>query len=532
MASRREILKFGAAIAVLPPLRGLAGTPAGDAQFYALLGGLRAGASTLQSRADAAAARAQLASDLATLRGFDPGPLSFEARLDYDGIAEGLALEAALARQFPFGAIGATLSPYVVSPRGGAWLRIAEARKSASKDERRQILADMAGENERLQSDATLSVVPPDFIANATRAKLSALRTDADDFSHALDAQIAVLQAVAARATHDAGVWRLRDGDAYYALALKAGVSLNIDPKTAHEEGLEQVRKLSARADVLLRKQGLTQGSAGARLYALGQDPRYLYSDDDGGRAKVVADMNAQLARVRPVLAQAFSGLSSGAISVRLAGPGRIGYREAPSYDGSKPGTYYVDLRDIDRRPSWSLPTVVHHETLPGHLLQLPLQERANPTPLRLRYMPNAYFEGWAIYTEQLADELGLLAGDDLARLGLLQSLLVRAGRLVIDTGIHFKRWSREEAIARFAAIAGDAPDTFENEVDRIVVQPGFTAGPALGRKTILDLRESAKKSAGFNLIAFHNSVLKRGQMRLSLLERAVAYDSVQLSSR
>ncbi|HXC57391.1 MAG TPA: DUF885 family protein, partial [Rhizomicrobium sp.] len=179
------------------------------------------------------------------------------------------------------------------------------------------------------------------------------------------------------------------------------------------------------------------------------------------------------------------------------------------------------DLRDIRRRPSWSLPTVVHHETLPGHLLQLPLQEHAAPPALRLRAMPNAFFEGWAIYAEQLADELGLLAGDEMAQLGFLQSLLVRAGRLVVDTGIHFQRWSREAAIARFFAIAGDAPDSFENEVDRIIVQPGFTAGPALGRATLLNLREAARKRAGFSLIGFHDALLKRGQLRLTMLERA-----------
>lgn len=530
MASRREILKFGAAIAALPPVRGLAGTPAGDAQFYALLARLTDPSDGATAAAAAVAAVAQRR--LTALRAFDPATLGFEARLDLDGIAEGVAIEARLGF-FPFGAAGATVSPYAVSPRTGTHLLIGGIAKNASPEILAALAKTVAEETRRATAEAALGVAPPDFILDTTLAKLAAAREAAPGpLPAALEAQIAALRTLRARASHDAGVWRLPRGDDYYALVLQLGTSLAIAPEAAHQAGLQQVAELSAAADVLLRKQGLTQGSVGARLHALGQDPRYLYSDDDDGRAKVVADMNAQLARVRPVLAQAFSGLSPGAISVRLAGPGKIGYREAPSYDGAKPGAYYVDLRDIHRRPSWSLPTVVHHETLPGHLLQLPLQEHARPTPLRLRYMPNAYFEGWAIYAEQLADELDLLDGDDLARLGLLQSLLVRAGRLVIDTGIHFKRWSREEAIARFAAIAGDAPDSFENEVDRIVVQPGFTAGPALGRKTILDLRESAKKRAGFNLIAFHNSVLKRGPMRLSLLERAVIRDLFQPSSR
>ena len=493
MATRRKFLKIGAAAAALAPWPARS-APDADAQFYALLA----------QPADETAAPALLV----RLRTVDPTALSFEARLDYDGIVEGLGLEAALRAKFPFGTSGATISPYAVSPRSGAYLSPDSATAAA-----------VAGETARLAADAAAGVVPPDFIVDATLAKLKAARAAAAPaLAAALDAQIAALNAAGARATHDAGVWRLRDGDAYYAQALQIGTSLPISPHAAHEEGLRQVEELSARANALLRKQGLKSGSVGARLHALGQQSRYLYSNDDAGRARAVAEMNARLARARGALGRAFIGLSPGAVSVVLAGPGKIGYRVAPSYDGATPGAYYVDLRDFRRRPSWSLPTVVHHETLPGHLLQLLLQEHARPPALRLRYTPNAFFEGWAIYAEQLADELGLFDGDDLARLGYLQSLLVRAGRLVVDTGIHFKRWSREAAIARFFAIAGDAPDTFENEVDRIVVQPGFTAGPALGRMTMLNLRARF----GHDLVAFHAALLKRGAMRLSLLERAV----------
>ena len=505
MGTRRNLLKIGAAAAALAPWRAW-GAQNPDAQFYALLAQLPAEPPPDETRAGADAARQRQAKMLGVLRDFDPTPLSFDARLDYDGIVEGLSLEVALRSKFPFGTTGVTVSPYVISQRTGTYLTPDSATA-----------ANIAGETARLVADAATGIVPPDFIVDATLAKLKAARAAAP-LTEALDLQIAALNAVGRRATHDAGVWGLRDGDAYYALALQIGTSLPIAPQAAHDEGLRQVRELSAQAEALLQKQGLSKGSVGARLHALGQDPRYLYSDDDAGRAQAVAEMNARLARVRRELARAFTGLSPGAVGVERAGPGKIGYRTAPSYDGGNPGAYYVDLRAIKRRPRWSLPTVVHHETLPGHLLQLPLQEHANPPALRLRYTPNAFFEGWAIYAEQLADELGLFAGDDLARLGYLQSLLVRAGRLVVDTGIHFKRWSREEAIARFFAIAGDAPDTFENEVDRIVVQPGFTAGPALGRMTILKLRAHSRHG----LTAFHTALLKRGQMRLSLVEAAI----------
>jgi uncharacterized protein (DUF885 family) len=517
MATRRDFLKIGAAAALLP-FAGQAQAPAQDALFHDLLDELKdsADGATL----GVAAARPVTERRRAALAGFDPSGLSPEARLDYDGIVEGVGIEAELCNHFAFGVVGAVVSPYVVSPRSGAHLRAAV--KNGPPEILAALARDIDDDTGRLRAEAALDVVPPDFILDATLAKLAAVQAP-EPVAAALARQSAALTALRPHATQDAGVWCLPKGDDYYALALRSGTSLNLAPQDAHDAGLAQVRELSARAEALLRRLGMTQGSIGARLHVLAQDARCLYSDDDDGRARAVAEMNARLARVHAELGKAFTGLSTGAVTVELAGSGLIGYRKAPSYDGKVAGAYYVDLRQIRRRPSWSLPTVVHHETLPGHLLQLPLQEHANPPPLRLRYTPNAFFEGWAIYAEQLADEMGLFDGDDLARLGFLQSLLVRAGRLVVDTGIHFKRWSREDAIARFFDIAGDAPDTFGNEVDRIVVQPGYTAGPALGYATILKLRAAAQAKPGFDLIAFHDAVLKRGAMRLTMLERAAA---------
>ncbi len=521
MASRRTVLKMAAGAAALLPWRAFAEPAGADARFHDLLDSLT-DASDLSP--DAAAAGPIADARLTRLLAFDPSGLSAAARLDYDGIVEGAACEAALCATNPYGLAGAGQSPYALSPRSGAYLTAPGIVKNGPPEALATLASTIAGETRRLAEAGAAGIVPPDFILDATLAKVSASR-DASPaaLTAALDAQIAALTALRPHAPRDAGVWRQPNGAAYYAAALAYGTTLDIAPDAAHAQGLEQVRDLSARAEPLLRAQGLTTGSVGARLHALAQDPRYLYGDDDAGRAKAVADMNAQLARVRPLLGTAFRGLSPGAIAVALAGPGLIGYRKAPSYDGKTAGAYYVDLRNIRRRPDWSLATVVHHETLPGHLLQLPLQEHAAPPPLRLRYNSNAYFEGWAIYAEQLADEMGLMDGDDRARLGFLQSLLVRAGRLVVDTGIHSQRWSRAEAIARFFDIAGDAPDTFENEVDRIVVQPGLTAGPALGTAAILRLREAAKTRAGFNLTDFHAVILSRGAMRLSLLDRAVA---------
>jgi uncharacterized protein (DUF885 family) len=502
MSTRREFLATGAAAALCAGAR--AAPQDRNAAFDALLRALAEEAAPAGTTDRAASARAATRLRFEKLDAFDPAGLSADAALDYRAIHEGTRQEADLCQRFPYGTTAPPFSPYVVNPRGGAWMT------RATPDE-------IAAQTAQIAADAVCGVVPPDFIMDATLAKLAAAQVSAPPpVAAALAAQIAALKSIRPRAVHDAGVWRLPDGEAYYAALLKLGTSRDIDPQAAHDIGNAQIAELLARADKLLKKQGLAAGTVGARLHALGREPRYLYSDDDTGRTRAVADMNARLARARGRLDPYFKDFAPGEISVQVAGPGRIGYRVAPT--ATTPGAYYVDLREIGRRPTWSLPTVVHHETLPGHLLQLPIEARAHPRPMRLRYTPNAYSEGWAIYAEQLADEIGLFDGEPLAELGFLQSVLVRAARLAIDTGIHFKRWSREQALARFFDIAGDAPDTLENEVDRIVIQPGFLSGPALGRDTILTLRQTARDKPGFALPDFHERVLKRGQMRLSLL--------------
>ncbi|MEJ1970334.1 MAG: DUF885 family protein [Rhizomicrobium sp.] len=510
---RRQFLAATGAAMLLPPIAHAAS--GADAKFYALLDTLKE-TTPDETVAGAATARARQVAGLAALRGLDPGLLSFDARLDYDGILEGLGLEAILRSRFPFGTVGQTISPHVVSPRVGTYLTV----KDGPPEILARTAANIDGETERLNADAAAGIVPPDFILAATLAKLADTRVTAGPISAALDRQAAALKALRAQATPEAGVWRLKDGDAYYALALKAGTSLSIDPEAAHQAGLDLVAHLSAEADAAFRRLGMTDGTVVARFAALIDRAVGRYDDSDAGRAKAVADMTATLARARAAIAPCFDEIPKSAIAIGLAPPGRIGYRVAPSYDGSRPGAYYVDLADpvqgIRYRPAWTLPTVVHHETLPGHLLQLPLQEKAKPHPLRLRYTPNAFFEGWGIYAERLASEIGLLDGD-FVQLGVLQSLLVRAARLVVDTGLHHKRWTRAEAIAKFRAIALFALNPVDSEVDRIVVEPGAASGPALGYTTILNLR------GGTALPRFHTALLKRGPLRLSLLARAVA---------
>jgi uncharacterized protein (DUF885 family) len=514
MLTRRTVLATAAAA---PALAAFAPAKDADAKFYALLDTLK------DEPLDAAAARSGQTTDLLKLRTIDRSALSYEAQIDYDSVIEGLGLEAILRSRFPFGTTGATISPYVVTQRWGTWAQVGGLLKNGPPETLAHYAAALDSETARIASDAASGVVPPATTVAATVTKLAATRDrTAGPLPAALDRQIAALKALPAT---DIGVCRLKDGDAYYAQALKIGTSLAIDPATAQQVGEQMIADLNAEADAILRRLDLATSTVAERIAALIERGTGRYTADDKGRAQAVADMTATLARVSPAIAPYFDDLPKGAITIGLAPPGRIGYRTAPSYDGTRPGAYYVDLADPVQgnmyRPAWTLPTVVHHETLPGHLLQLPLQEHAAPHPTRLRYTPNAFFEGWAIYAERLAAEIGLL-DNDLARLGMLQSLLVRAARLVVDTGIHFRRWSRDEAIARFKAISVFALNPIEDEVDRIIIEPGATCGPALGYLTLMDLRARIRARTTHSDKDFHTTVLKRGALRLSRLDWVV----------
>jgi uncharacterized protein (DUF885 family) len=507
MLTRRAVLATAAAA---PALAAFAPANDADAKFYALLDTMK------DEPLDVAAQRARQTTDLLKLRVIDRRALSTEAQLDYDSILEGLGLEAILRSRFPFGATGATISPYIITQRWGGWTAHLHVITP-------QTATEIEAETARFEAEAALGVLPPAPIFDAILKSLSYGAVVADtDVGSATAKQVDALKKLRPKAPTDVGVWRLKDGDAYYAQALKIGTSLNIDPATALAMGEQMVADLNAEADAVLRRLDLTAGTVAERIGALIDRGTGRYSADDQGRAQAVADMTAQLARARPAIAPHFDELPKGAIAIALTLPGHIGFRIAPSYDGTKPGAYYVDLADpvqgVRYRPAWTLPTVVHHETLPGHLLQLPLQEHAAPHPALLRYTPNAFFEGWAIYAERLAAEIGLLE-HDLDRLGFLQSLLVRAARLVVDTGIHFRRWSRDEAIARFKAISVFALNPIEDEVDRIIVEPGATCGPALGYLTLMDLRARIRARTTNSDKDFHTTVLKRGALRLTRLD-------------
>lgn len=305
--------------------------------------------------------------------------------------------------------------------------------------------------------------------------------------------------------------------EARYALQLKRAIGSDVEPASAQVRLEAELKRLLARADTLFKKLGDTSGDIGARYSRLWHDERFLYADDDAGRARAVADMNATLVGMRDRLPLAFDHLSPwcGNVSVRSLNAaelaaGKNGYRIPPTAD--QPGFYIVDLREIRRRPSWTLPSVVAHELLPGHMVQLPCAALADPHPLRQRYTFN-YPEGWAIYAEQLANAEGAFAADPRAELGHLHWLLFRVGRALCDIGIHKDGWSIEAARAKLVAWQGEPAyfALFDPDLARSAKEPAGWASHAL---IWLAIADRAPKSGGVALKRYHMPLLVDGPLR------------------
>jgi len=315
-----------------------------------------------------------------------------------------------------------------------------------------------------------------------------------------------------------------------YALQLRLQSGTDATPAEAYGWALDRARVLTAHADRLLRAEGLAAGSVADRLRLLARDPRYLYPNDDAGRDRAVAEMNEWLAAARGLLPRQFGMIPAAVdhVAVRRMSAAeeaarKAGYRTLPSFDGTTPGAYFVDLHEIGRRPQWTLRSVVHHELLPGHMMQLPLQTRADPHPLRLG-AATGFIEGWAIYAEQLALESGVYAQDRRGEIGCLQWLLFRLGRALIDIGINAFGWSDEVALAFLRDLYGDpmifAP--FEKDVARARNSAGGLAADALNWLGFDQLRNAAVQR-GADQRRVHDRLLAQGAAPLVLLAQAIA---------
>ncbi len=324
-------------------------------------------------------------------------------------------------------------------------------------------------------------------------------------------------------ATMDAGLWARPHGDEWYAWGLRASTTTRRSPEEIHQIGLEALKDLQGQMDPILRSLGFTQGTVGERMTALGNDPRFLFSNDDKGRAEVIATMQGKIDFIRTKLPQAFRTQMPGNLEIRRlpiaeedGAPGAYG--GAGSKDGKIPGKIWLNLGDVNRHSRYSLATLGFHEGIPGHVWQ---GEYANALPMiRTLLAFNAYSEGWALYAETLGDELGAYDGDPVGRLGYLQSIAFRACRLVVDTGLHAKRWTREQAIKWFAETNGSGLSEVTPEVDRYCSWPGQACGYKMGHSEILAQRARAKAELGakYDLRDFDDAVVGGGNVPLDVL--------------
>ncbi|MFO1187132.1 MAG: DUF885 domain-containing protein [Alphaproteobacteria bacterium] len=365
----------------------------------------------------------------------------------------------------------------------------------------------------------------------ANKAASDAAKLMSEKVIPALKRQIDALAKLRKDAVHDAGIWRIKDGDRFYSVALRAFTTSSMPPDDIHKLGLDLGKDLTAQMDAILKAQGMSQGSVAQRIQALSKSPQQLYANTDAGREKLLADLNRQIEALQPLLAKNFGTLAKAKVEVRRVPPFKEagspgGYYEQGSLDGSRPGYYFINLRDTKEWPKFTLPTLTYHEAEPGHHWQgsIALENASLPLMRSAILWFSGYGEGWALYSEQLADEMGVYKDDPFGRLGYLQSAAFRAARLVCDTGLHSKRWSREQAINYMVEATGDQRTSIATEIERYSVWPGQACAYMLGRESIRNLRESAKTKLGakFDIRAFHDVVLKDGAVPLSVLETIV----------
>jgi len=477
---------------------------------------------------------------------------------------------------FPYGAmsIDAYPVPYVVSQMEGAYQVLPDFLDTehgiATRDDAEAYLDRLAAfgpamdqQTAMVRADAARGAAPPGFLIDRAVAQLESFRSDqhgpgaglvaslarraaakgiAGDWINRAQAlvdgeiataaarQIAALQVLRPGARETAGVSALPDGEAYYAACLKFHTTTALTPAEVHQLGLDEAKRVSARARAILDGHGLGALTVGESLTHLSKDPAQLFPNDEAGRAAVLAFVSVKVKDMYGRLPRAFARLPRTPLEVRrvppaieLGAPGA--YDQSGSLDGSRPGGIYFNLHDTADWPRWTIASTAYHEGVPGHHLQGSLANEATDIPTLCKSLPfNAYGEGWALYAEQLADELGAYDDDHLGRLGMLQGSLFRACRLVVDTGLHVMGWSREQAIAYLMETAGSPANDARREVERYCAWPGQACAYKIGQLEFLRLRERAKGRLGarFDIKGFHGALLGYGGMPLEVMGHAV----------
>jgi uncharacterized protein (DUF885 family) len=514
---------------------------------------------------------ALISSDLKRATALDTSRLPHATRTSVEVVRSAYAT-ALQGFALPYGDVavgGWRNTPYVVIQNVGAYLdvprfldsehRIENAEDAEAYLARLESYAtQLDGELGRMRAAREKGLVPPAFLIgkaleqlnqSAARARAGGMlvesierRTKAipgnwaerattiarEKIVPALERQIAELQAQGARATDEAGMWARPHGEEYYRWALEAATTTRMTPDEIHEMGRRELEGLHARMDETLKTLGLSQGSVAVRMQALAKDPEYQFSDGDKGRTEILEFIQKRLDWIRAQMPRAFNTIVKPNMEVKRLPPeeepGAPGaYGGAGSIDGKIPGRFWINLRTTDLHSRYSLADLTFHEAIPGHIWQGEYTHGMSTIRQLLAF--NAYSEGWALYAEQLADELGAYEGDPVGRLGYLQSIAFRACRLVVDTGLHAKRWTRDQAVRYFVDVNGSNPLEVASEVDRYCSWPGQACGYKAGHSEINRQRDRAIKALGskFDLKAFNDTVVLGGNVPLDVLARNVS---------
>jgi uncharacterized protein (DUF885 family) len=514
----------------------------------------------------------QVKTDLDRVTAFDASGVSYKmstslevVKSAYTTALEGFAL--------PYGDITVGSwrnTPYVVIQNVGAYL---DLPRFLDSDHRIENTADaeaylarlqsyakqLDGELGRIQAAREMGLIPPAFLIDKAlgqltlsidnarnggsvvesierRAKEKNIAGDwaararsiaTSDIAPALQRQLGELQVQRKAATNDPGISARPNGEAFYQWALKASTTTSMTPDEIHELGRSELRDLHAQMDTILKEVGYTRGTVGQRMNELAKDPRYQFADGDPGRAEIMAFIDEKLAWIKAQMPRAFNTVVNPNMEVKRLPPeeepGAPGaYGGAGSIDGTIPGRYWINLRTTDLHSKYSLADLSFHEAIPGHIWQ---GEYTHEMPLIRQLLSfNAYSEGWALYAEQLADELGAYETDRVGRLGYLQSLAFRACRLVVDTGLHAKGWTREQGVKFFVDENGSNPLEVASEVDRYCSWPGQACGYKVGHSEINQQRQKAQSALGakYDLKAFNDTVVLGGNVPLDVLGRNV----------
>ncbi|MCP5395863.1 MAG: DUF885 domain-containing protein [Sphingomonadaceae bacterium] len=516
---------------------------------------------------------ATLKEDLARLRAFDRTGLDATTSTSLE-VVESCYATSLDGFALPYGdvAVGSWRNaPYVVIQNVGTYLDMPRFLDStqplATTEDADAYLARLeatpgvlGGELERMQSARAMGVVPPDFLLDRAIKQMRTTLEDAMDnggalvaplrragatlpgarqwptagekivaekIAPALEAQLAELFAQKKVAKDAPGMYQRPHGEEWYHWALRASTTTRLTPDEVHQQGLEELESLHGRMDPILQRIGYTKGSVGERMQALSNDPRYKFAEGDPGRKEIMDFLNERIGWIKAQMPRAFNTLVDPNLEVRrlplAEEPGAPGaYGGAGSKDGTIPGRMWINLRTTDLHRKYDLADLAYHETIPGHVWE---GEYSNQMPLIRSILAfNAFSEGWALYAEQLADELGAYDEFEVGRLGYLQALAFRACRMVVDTGLHAKSWSRERAVNFFVERNGSKREEVESEVDRYCSWPGQACGYKLGHSEITRHRARSETALGdaYDFKAFNDAVILGGNVPMDVLGKNV----------